>query len=99
MQIDNNNRIVGTGYVQGTNSPKQVLPLSCDPADDTLLIEVVPAGTLSGLVPDHMLTDGNTRNTAGAVSDGDGETIIPLTVDELGGGMFPHPFLRIEITN
>lgn len=97
MQIDNNNRIVGTGYVQGTGNG--ILPLSCDPSADALLIEIVPIGSLSALVPDHMLTDGNTRNTAGGVSDDDGKTVLPLTVDELGGGPMPHPALRIEVTN
>lgn len=98
MQIDKNNRIVGTGYVQGTDSPKQVLPLSCDPSTGRLLIEIVPVGSLSALVPDHMATDGNTRNTAGAVTDDALESIAPLTVDLLGGGSSPHAALRTEVT-
>ncbi len=97
MQIDQNNRIVGLGYVQGTHDA--ILPLSCDPDnEDRLLIEIVPVGSLSMFVPNHMATDGNTRNTAGAVSDDANETIIPLTVELLGGGNSPHPCLRTEVT-
>lgn len=96
MQTDSNNRIVGTGYVQGTDG--FILPLSCNPDNDRLLIEIVPVGTLSGIVPDHMATDGNTRNTAGGVSETDPDTIVPLIVDDLGGGSNPHPALRLEVT-
>lgn len=88
--------MVGTGYVHGSRN--SILPLSCDPSTDRLLIEIVPVGALSGLVPNRMATDGNTRNTAGAVTNDLSESIAPLTVDLLGAGTSPHAALRIEVT-
>lgn len=90
--IDNNTRNVGLGYVHGTNNI--TMPFSIDSASNRLLIEVIPIGVpLDNLAATHMKEDANGRNTAGGVSDLDGQTIIPLTTDSIAG----FPCVRVEI--
>lgn len=75
---DANTRNVGGGIVHGASD---TLPLFINPSTGELLIEIIPTFS-DGSVTDrvNLRIDGNTRNTAGAVTDDSNETIIPLTV-------------------
>ena len=90
--IDANTKATGRGYVQGTGN--LTMPFVVNPANNRLLIEVVPIGVpLANLVASRIHIDANTHQIGAGVTNDANEFITPLTTDSIVG----LPCLRVEI--
>lgn len=92
MNIDQNSRQVGIGYVPDIDRTRL---LEGNPITKKLLIEVIPTTSI-GIknVQDRFSIDENTHVVAGGVSQVDSNIIIPLSCDDIKGTRV----LRTEIT-
>lgn len=89
--IDANSRGIGKG-VQ-TDRENVAIPLSINPANGKLRMEIVPRSIGLSNVPNRMPIDANSYNVAGALTNDSDKTLTPLSVDLILG----TPCLRIEI--
>ncbi len=91
VRIDENTKGLLYGYVHGTAG--MVLPARVNPANNKLLIEIIPVVSIGTIVPSQNIPiDENTKNVGAALTNDANLNIIPLTVDEIVG----FPALRIE---
>lgn len=96
VNIDQNSRDVGKGVYYDKGS-LFALPLSINPVNQKLLIEIIPVSSIGTKnVPSRMPIDASSANVSGGLTNDSNEILTPLSTDSVGSPV-SIPCLRVDV--